>query len=169
MLFDRPPPGRALARHALLCLLLLGVLLHGQAGVLRQWLGAAHWHAQTSAAATTAPGGAGWLARAQAWRQAVQARSPLTGGHAAPGHHHGGSERHHHSLQDATVVALERGGDSADPLADTLAGSLVQPLGLANLLRWPRTADAAAAHWPLASAPAWRDASTRQPERPPRG
>jgi len=168
MLLDRPPPGRTLARHTLLCLLLLGVLLHGQAGVLRKLLGAAHWHAPTSVAAATAPGGASWLARVQAWRQAVQASYPLAGGHAAPGHHHGGSERHHHSHQDETVVTLERSGDNADTLADTLAGSLMQPLGLASPLRWPRTA-AAAAHWPHTRAAAWRNATARLPERPPRG
>lgn len=172
MPFDRPPPGRTLARHALLCLLLLGVLLHGQAGVLRKLLGAAHWHAQPTVAAANALGGASWLARVQAWRQSVQASFPLAGGHAAPGHHHGGSERHHHSHQDETVVTLEPGGGSADrsadTLADTLAGSLMQPLGLANLLRWPHTA-VAAAHWPHGSAAAWRNAAARLPERPPRG
>lgn len=110
MPFDRPHRGRTLTRHALLCLLLLGVLLHGQAGVLRKLLGAAHWHAQASGAGATVPVGDSWLARVQAWRQAVQASYPLAGGHATPAHHHGGSERHHHSQQDETVVTLEPGG-----------------------------------------------------------
>lgn len=165
MLSDRPLPGRAAIRLVLLCLLLLGVLLHGQAGVLRQLLGAAHWHRQAVAAAS--PSQLGWLDQWQAWRQQVQARSPLVGGHAEPGHHHDGSERHRHD-HDATVVALESGGDSADPLADTLAGSLLQPLGLAAAPRWPATA-VARPGWPPTATVAWRDAGHRLPERPPRG
>ncbi len=165
MLPVRPLPGHALLRHALLCLLLLGVLLHGQAGVLRQLLGAAHWHRQ--AVAATSPSLPGWLDQLQAWRQQMQARGPLVGGHAEPDHHHNGSERHHHD-HDATVVALETAGDSADPLADTLAGSLLQPLGLAAAPRWPATA-VARPGWPPTATTAWRDAGRRLPERPPRG
>jgi hypothetical protein len=157
-------------RHALLCLLLLGVLLHGHAGVLRQLLGAAHWHTQAGPAQDDGPAQAGWMARAQAWRIALLTRSPLAGGHAAPGHHHDGSERHHHDRHDSTVVALERGVDSSDPLADApdpLAGSLLQPLALAGPMRWPG-ARVASQRWPSAAAAVWRDAGVRLPDRPPR-
>ena len=68
------------------------------------------------------------------------------------------------------VVALERSADSAAPLADaadTLSGSLLQPLGLAGPLRWPGAA-VASQRWAPAGAAAWRDASARLPERPPR-
>ncbi len=166
---DRPVPGRTPRRHALLCLLLLALLLHGQAAVLRQLLGAAHWHHQAQPADSGAQ--PGWLDRLQAWRQQLQARSPLVaahaGGHADTGHHHGGTERHHHHGQDHTVVALERGGGSADALADTLAGSLLQPLGLATGLHWAGR-DAPAMRWPTIATTAWRDAGRRLPERPPR-
>ncbi|MES2714936.1 MAG: hypothetical protein V4795_04190 [Pseudomonadota bacterium] len=166
---DRPVPGRTPRRHALLCLLLLALLLHGQAAVLRQLLGAAHWHHQAQPADSGAQ--PGWLDRLQAWRQQLQARSPLVaahaGGHADTGHHHAGSERHHHHGQDRTVVALEPGGSGAGALADTLAGSLLQPLGLAAPLCWAGHAPRALA-WPHAPAAAWCDAGRRLPERPPR-
>jgi hypothetical protein len=198
---DRLPPGPANWRRALLCLLLLGLLLHGQAGVLRHLLGAAHRHAPAAAAPAAAAPWAAWLARAQAWRQQWLAHSPLllahgagrSGGHVAGhvgghvdgqvgghvgghvghaghGHHHDGSARHHHASHDASVVLLEPGGHSADPLADAPAGSLLQPLALAlaDRLHWPGTV-ATPAPWPQVAAAAWRDAASRQPERPPRG
>jgi len=174
MVLDFRLPARATAHRALLCLLLLAVLLHGQAGVLRQLLGAAHWHvpaakaAAPAAAPSTVTHAATWLDQALAWRQQLQARSPLVGGHAMPGHHHDGSERHHHGPQDSSVVALESGNDTADTLADTLAGSLLQPLALAAGLCWAAAA-ALRMHWSPAGASAWRDAGTRLPERPPRG
>ena len=166
MAFVRPLSQRTGLHRALLCLLLLGVLLHGHAGVLRQLLGAAHWHAPAGPAALARPALADWLAQALAWRADLQARSPLVGGHATPGHHHGGSERHHHDRHDTTVVVLEPATDSADT-PDARAGSLLQPLGLAGLLHWTGAAPASA-RWARACAAAWRDANHRQPERPPR-
>jgi TPR repeat protein len=167
MAFDPPLTGRMRLHRSLLCLLLLGMLLHGHAGVLRQLLGAAHWHSQ---AAVAGPADADWLARLLAWRAALQARSPLTGSHATPGHHHAGSERHHHGRDDSTVVSLERSADSSDPLTDapdTLSGSLLQPLGLAGRLHWCVPGDTTMC-WAQVRASAWRDASARLPERPPR-
>lgn len=184
MLTDRPLTGRAAARRVLLCLLLLGVLLHAQAGVLRQLLGAAHWHQDsTPVRSATSPAPWGGWAHLQAWRQQLHARSPLVGGHALPGdrahrdgddhdrhgnHHHDASQRHHHAGDDTTVVALEFGGDAADPLTDSLAGSVLQPLGLAGLVHWAGTPDAHTV-WPVAASAAWRNAGARVLDRPPRG
>ncbi len=169
MLSDRPLTGRAAARRVLLCLLLLGVLVHGQAGVLRQLLGAAHWHkamaAQRSGLSSAATG---WWPQLQAWRQQLQAHRPLVADLAHAGHHHADNARHRHDAHDHTVVAIEPGDDGADPLAEPLAGSVLQPLGLAWHLSWPLLA-ALAAPWPRQAAVAWRDAVMHPPERPPRG
>jgi hypothetical protein len=173
MSFVRPLPTRALAGRALLCLLLAGLLLHGQAQLLRQVLGAAHWHTllplQADTAADPAPGQGwpDWLTGLRHLHQEVRARSPLGIGHAVHGHHHDASARHHHGPGDATVVALEPLHDRAASLSDGAAGSLLQPLGLATGLVWrpPQTADA---RWPTALAPGWRNATLRLPERPPR-
>ena len=179
MLTDRPLPGCAAARRVLLCLLLLGVLLHAQAGVLRQLLGAAHWHQPTAPGRSMASPAylSGW-AQLQAWRQQLQARSPLVGDHGMANrqadhqhqhqHHHDSSQRHHHAGDDTTVITFEPGGDAAEPLSDTLAGSLLQPLGLAGHLHWAGTPTAQAA-WPMVAGAAWRDAGTRVLDRPPRG
>ena len=165
MLIDRLLPGCAAVRRALLCLLLLGLLLHAQAGVLRQLLGAAHWHAPADAAQQ-----AGWLDGARAWRQQLLAHRPLAGAHADAGHqhHHGGSARHHHGADDTSVVALEPGDAGQGSLSDGAAGSLLQPLGLAGPLGWLAGSQAGQG-WPHAATPDWRSAGNRQPERPPRG
>jgi len=160
------PIDHCLPRRALLCLLLLALLLHGQAGVLRQLLGASHWHQPAQAQAEAAP--PVWLQQWRAWRQQLQARSPLVAGHAEPGHHHDGLARHHHHAADATVVALEPAADGDDPLGDSLAGSLLQPLGLVAGWAWPGVLQAGR-HWPAGVEAAWRDAGARLPERPPRG
>ena len=165
MLTDRLVLGRAATYRVLLCLL-LGVLLHGQAGVLRQLLGATHWHQPAEAERSLASPAplAGW-APLQAWREQLLARSPLVGGHAM--HDHGDGLRDHHAGDDSTVVALEPGGETADPLTDSLAGSVLQPLGLAGHLHWAGTPDAQTA-WPVAASAAWRSASARLLDRPPR-
>jgi hypothetical protein len=173
MFLDRPQPARVRASQALLCLLLAGLLLHGQAQVLRHLLGAAHWHAllpvHTAPAASLAHGPAWthWLADLRGLHQQVLARSPLAGGHAAHGHHHDTSARHHHGPDDATVVALEPLHDRDAGTPDGGSGSVLQPLGLAAGLVW-RLPETAAARWPAALAPGWRDANLRLPERPPR-
>lgn len=170
-------------RRLLLALLMLGLLLQAQAGVLRQLLGAAHWHQTVAAPAID---DAGWLARLQAWRQAVQARSLLVGGHGravhadhghgpalarsahATGHHHGQVARHHHAPHGDDVVALEPGRGDGDPLPDAQAGSLLQPLALAGGWRGPVTLRDGAG-WAATPAIRWQDAGLRLPERPPRG
>lgn len=170
----RPHPTRALAGRALLCLLLAGLLLHGQAQLLRQMLGAAHWHTvlplPADTAADPAPGQVwpDWLTGLRHLQQKVLARSPLGIGHAVHGHHHDTSARHHHRHGDATVVGLEPLHDRAASMSDGASGSLLQPLGLATgglVWRPPQTA---AARWPTSLAPGWRNAALRLPERPPR-
>lgn len=175
MFIDRPPPARARAGRALLCLLLASLLLHGHAQVLRHLLGAAHWHAllpvhaepvaDPAAGLAHGPGWPHWMADLHHLRQQVLARSPLAGGHAV--HGHDTSARHHHGPGDATVVALEPLHDRDVGPSDGASGSLLQPLGLTADLVW-RLPDAAAARWPAALAPGWRDANLRLPERPPR-
>jgi hypothetical protein len=166
------PPRRL--RRCLLALLVLGLLLQAQAGVLRQLLGAAHSHRPAQAQADGS-----WLDRLQAWRHDLLAHSSLVGAHgvdhgrAAPHevgdghHHHDGVARHHHAPQDASVVASERAGGDGDPLSDGQAGSLLQPLALAT--DWGRIGLwRAPATWPGARASRWQDAALRLPERPPR-
>lgn len=153
------------------------MLLHGQSQVLRHLLGAAHWHAGLPVHADAAdgpeagladgPGWAHWLADLRQLRQQVLARSPLAGGHAVQGHHHDTSARHHHGPGDATVVALEPLHDHGASPSDGASGSLLQPLGLVAGLVW-RQPQTAAARWPAALTPGWRDAHLRLPERPPR-
>ena len=173
MLTIRPPPVRTPASRALLCLLLVGALLHGQAQVLRHLLGAAHWHAplpaQVDPVATQqhATAWAQGLAALRTLRQDALARSPLVGGHAAQDHHHDGNVRHHHGPDDTTVVALEPLHDRDPAPSDGASGSLLQPLGLTAGLAW-RLPQAVATRWPAAADPGWRDAHLRLPERPPR-
>ncbi len=171
------PPRRL--RRCLLTLLVLGLLLQAQAGVLRQLLGAAHWHRPAALQAAAVADGS-WLDQLQAWRRDLLAHSPLIGAHEADQgraalhddgdghhHHHDGMARHHHAPQDASVVATERAGGDGEPLSDGQAGSLLQPLALAagwghiGLWRAP-------AAWPGARASHWQDAARRLPERPPR-
>lgn len=171
----RPLPASPPRRRAVLLLLALGLLLQAQAGVLRQLLGAAHWHQPVSVQAQAAAGDS-WLDRLQQWRQQVQARSPLIGGHGLAGHarrvahddndghHHAGLARHHHAPQAVGVVSVDQTG--SDPLADSLAGSLLQPLALAAALGWPVAAGGGQA-WARSTQGRWQDAGLRQPERPP--
>jgi hypothetical protein len=181
-----PPrlPARLL-RRSLLALLVLGLLLQAQAGVLRQLLGAAHWHRP---AAVQAAADDGWLDRLQAWRRDLLARSPLIAGHgrqavhderdghhhaaaspaaATHGHHHDGAARHHHAPQDTSVVTAERAAGDADPLSDSQVGSLLQPLALDAGWRDVRPSQAPTT-WPGSRTPQWQDAARRLPERPPR-
>lgn len=171
------PPRRWQRR--LLAVLVLGLLLQAQLGVLRQLLGAAHWHRPAAVAAD-----GGWLDRLQAWRRDLLARSPLIGGHARQAvhddsdghhhaavlpaiHHHDGVDRHHHAPQDTSVVTMERVTGDADPLSDSQVGSLLQPLALD--VGWRSAVPACApATWPGNCAPHWQDAARRLPERPPR-
>jgi hypothetical protein len=180
-----------LLRHSLLALLVLGLLLQAQAGVLRQLLGAAHWH-QPVVLQATAAAHAGWLDRLQAWRRDLLARSLLIAGHgrsavhddgdghhhaaaashawpaAAPAaHHHDGVARHHHTSQDASVVTPERPAGDGDPLSDGQIGSLLQPLALDAGWRGALPVPGPAA-WPGGRVPHWRDAARRLAERPPR-
>lgn len=169
-----------LLRRSLLALLVLGLLLQAQAGVLRQLLGAAHWHQPAVQAAVDDS----WLDRLQAWRRDLLARSPLIGGHGVATvrddsdghhhaavlpstHHHDGAARHHHAQHDASVVTAERAGADGDPLSDGQIGSLLQPLALDAGWRGVVPAQAPAA-WPGSRAPQWQDAAARLPERPPR-
>jgi len=166
------PPRRAPLRRAMLALLVLGLLLQAQAGVLRQLLGAAHWHRPVAMQAQPVQADGGWLARLQAWRLERLASSPLAAAHplAAPAeghHHHDGLARHHHAPQLAGLVPLEPTGGDDGSLADGLAGSLLQPLALAAPWRLPAQAAANGA-WPGGPAAPWRSAGLRQPERPPR-
>lgn len=177
---------RPLLTCLLLCLLMLALLLHGQAAALRQMLGAAHRHV----AAEHVGQATGWLqttlGSALDWRLQLLASSPLIGGHglAAPAdlaqqpaqqpaqqlaqhQHHDHGERHHHASGDASVLALEAGGDSSG-ISDGSASSLTQPLALGSRPAWAPAA-ANARHWPPASAPSWQSAAARLPERPPRG
>lgn len=147
----RLPLTRAWARQALLCLLGLlglGLLLQGQAELQRRVLGATHLHA--------------WPAGA------VHAPDHHDGGlQAAHAHQHGHAERHHHGHDDASVVALEplHGGDGSP--SDASLGSLLQALAIGNRPAWCLVPDGTQ-RCPAAAAPRWRDASQRQPERPPR-
>ncbi len=160
----------------LLCLLMLALLLQGQAAALRQVLGAAHRHVaaeQTEHARQAAR----WLQSALDWRLQLLVSSPLVGGHGAPPqaglgqhHHHDHSARHHHANTDATVVALESGGgvSSSSSSSDGSSSSLTQPLALGSRAGWAQ-ADGSARRWPAATAPSWQNAAARLPERPPRG
>lgn len=160
------PPLRASALRALLCLLWLGLLLHGQADVQRRLLGAAHRHAPAATAAQSAHDGPGWMAELRSWRQQRMAASPLVAGHAGSSHRHDGTERHHHGPLDASVVTLEPLQDADATPPDAAAGSLLQPLALAGSLGW-WPVQAASRGWPSPAASAWRDASLPQPDRPP--
>jgi len=167
MLLAFARPARAHWRSALLCLLLLGLLLHGHAGVLRQLLGAAHWHSVPAAQALPDKPRAGWLQAMHGWRQQLQSRSPLIAGHALHAHHHDGLQRHHHGPQDASVASLQRAQAADTGAQDAASGSLLQPLALATGPGWCPPA-AGAVRWSTAAAPGWRDAGSRLPERPPR-
>lgn len=174
------PPTRLL-RRSLMALVVLGLLLQAQAGVLRQLLGAAHWHRP---AALQAAMDDSWLDRLQTWRRDLLARSPLIGGHGLAAvhdhsdghhhaavspstHHHDGAARHHHAPQDASVVTAERAGGDGDPLTEGQSGSLLQPLALDA--GWRSVVPVRApAIWPGSHTPHWQDAARRLPERPPR-
>lgn len=179
--FQPPSPPGHLLRGGLLALLVLGLLLQAQAGVLRQLLGAVHWHRP---AALQLAVDDSWLDRLQAWRRGMLASRPLVGGHGpaalhddsdghhqAAGwpaaHHHDGAARHHHAPQDGSVVTAERGGGDGDPLSDGQIGSLLQPLVLDAGWRAGVPLQAPAT-WPGSRTPHWQDAARRLPERPPR-
>jgi hypothetical protein len=177
---------RAVRLRCLLpALLVLCLLLQAQAGVLRQLLGAAHWHRPVAAQAAS---GAGWWTALQAWRADLLARRPLAAGHHlgqdtghGPGHPHASAHarlpphihthdeaaRHHHAPQDASVVALDAATGDGDAGADATAGSLLHPLALAAALRLPAPDASAGRHATLRAAP-WHDAALRRLDRPPR-
>lgn len=152
----------------LVSLVVMGLLLQGQAGTLRRLLGVVHWHAPQAAQVLPGAHTGGWLQTVQAWRQQVQARSPWVAGHTGvEDHHHDGMARHHHGPADDTVVALEPLHGSDASTSDAGSGSLLHPLAPASGMRWHLPA-AMAAHWARTALPGWRDASVRRPERPPR-
>ena len=175
MLSARALHRSATTRPMLLCLLMLALLLHGQAAALRQMLGAAHRHVAAEHAGQVTR----WLQTAVDWRLQLLVSSPLVGGHGAPPqaglgqhHHHDHSARHHHANTDATVVALESGGgvssSSSSSSSDGSSSSLTQPLALGSRPGWAQ-ADSSTRRWPAATAPSWQNAAARLPERPPRG